>query len=334
MPAPPSRASKPSLVRRRGVSPLRRLSDYLIYLVFLAICAALAFAAPNFFSASNLVNVVRQTSFPAIVAVGMTFVILTAGIDLSVGGVIAFAGVVGCLILVRPGLAPAWALMLGIGAGVAVGTAVGIINGIAVTRFRLPPFIATLAMWFIAGRDGGLAFIITGGEPVYNLPTSFTLLGAGAIGGIPIPIIFMVVAVIAGHIVLTRTTFGRHVYAVGGNEEAAWLSGINVARVKLAVYIISGTLAGLASMILAARLASGDPKTGMGMELDAIAAVVVGGTSLFGGKGSVLGTLVGALIMGVLNNGLNLLNISSYWQPVVKGGVILLAVLIDQITKK
>jgi ribose/xylose/arabinose/galactoside ABC-type transport system permease subunit len=310
------------------------LSDYLIYLVFIAICAVLAFSAPNFFTASNLVNVVRQTSFPAIVAVGMTFVILTAGIDLSVGGVIAFAGVVGCLVVVSPGLAPGWALALGIAAGVAVGAVIGIINGVAITSFRLPPFIATLAMWFIAGRDGGLAFIVTGGQPVYNLPASFTFLGAGDIGGVPIPIILMLVTVAAGHVVLTRTAFGRHVYAVGGNEEAAWLSGINVARVKLAVYIISGTLAGLSSMVLAGRLASGDPKTGIGMELDAIAAVVVGGTSLFGGKGSVLGTLIGALIMGVLNNGLNLLDISSYWQPVVKGAVILLAVLIDQITKK
>jgi ribose/xylose/arabinose/galactoside ABC-type transport system permease subunit len=310
------------------------LSDYLIYLVFIAICAVLAFSAPDFFTASNLVNVVRQTSFPAIVAVGMTFVILTAGIDLSVGGVIAFAGVVGCLIIVRPEFSLGWALALGIAAGVAVGTVVGVINGVAITRFRLPPFIATLAMWFIAGRDGGLAFIVTAGQPVYNLPASFTFLGAGDIGGVPIPIILMLVTVAAGHVVLTRTAFGRHVYAVGGNEEAAWLSGINVARVKLAVYIISGTLAGLSSMVLAGRLASGDPKTGMGMELDAIAAVVVGGTSLFGGKGSVLGTLIGALIMGVLNNGLNLLDISSYWQPVVKGVVILLAVLIDQITKK
>jgi ribose/xylose/arabinose/galactoside ABC-type transport system permease subunit len=223
---------------------------------------------------------------------------------------------------------------LGIAAGAGVGIALGAVNGIAITRFNLPPFIATLAIWFIAGRDGGLAYLVNDGQPVSNLPNVFLVLGAGSIGGIPIPIIFMIVVVVIGHLVLTRTKFGRYVYAVGGNEEAAWLSGINVSRVKLAVYVISGLLAALAGMLLAARLASGDPKTGIGQELDVIAAVVVGGTSLFGGRGTILGTVVGALIIGVLNNGLNLLDISSYWQPVVKGAVILLAVLIDQVTKK
>ncbi|UCH33099.1 MAG: ABC transporter permease [Armatimonadota bacterium] len=325
-------ASPPTPAERLPV--LGRLRDYLIYFVFIGICLALALAAPNFFKTSNLVNIVRQSSFRTIVAVGMTFVILTAGIDLSVGGIIALSGVVGCLVLVNPALAPGWALVLGIAAGIATGGVVGVVNGVAITRFNLPPFIATLAMWFIAGRDGGLAFLVTRGRPVFNLPGSFKFLGEGDLGGIPVPIAFMLIAVVAGHLVLTRTTFGRYVYAVGGNEEAAWLSGINVSRVKLAVYTISGLLSGLSGMILAARLASGDPKSGIGQELDAIAAVVVGGTSLFGGKGTILGTLVGALIIGVLNNGLNLLNIESYWQPVVKGGVILLAVLIDQITKK
>jgi ribose/xylose/arabinose/galactoside ABC-type transport system permease subunit len=310
------------------------LRDYLIYLVFIAICLILALATPNFFKPDNLVNIVRQSSFRAIVAVGMTFVILTAGIDLSVGGVIALSGVAGSLVLVHPGLPVPLAITLGIGAGVAVGTAVGAFNGLAITRFHLPPFIATLAMWFIAGRDGGLAFLITSGQPVFNLPPSFLFVGAGDVLGIPVPVIIMVVIVAAGHFALTRATFGRYVYAVGGNEEAARLSGINVRRVLMTVYVISGMLSGLTGMILAGRLASGDPKTGVGQELDVIAAVVVGGTSLFGGRGTILGTVVGALIIGVLNNGLNLLNISSYWQPVVKGGVILVAVMIDQVTKK
>jgi len=313
---------------------LSRLRNYLIYYVFIGICIILAFATPNFFTPSNLVNIVRQSSFRTIMAVGMTFVILTAGIDLSVGGIIALSGVVGCLALVRNNLSPALAVPLGIAAGAGVGVVLGGVNGIAITRFNLPPFIATLAIWFIAGRDGGLAYLVNDGQPVSNLPNSFLVLGAGSIGGVPIPIIFMIVVVAVGHLVLTRTKFGRYVYAVGGNEEAAWLSGINVSRVKLAVYVISGLLAALAGMLLSARLASGDPKTGIGQELDVIAAVVVGGTSLFGGRGTVLGTVVGALIIGVLNNGLNLLDISSYWQPVVKGAVILLAVLIDQVTKK
>ena len=325
-------ATPPAAVEHRPL--LARLSNYLIYFVFIGICLILAFATPNFFTERNLINIVRQSSFRAIVAVGMTFVILTAGIDLSVGGIIALSGVVGCMVLVHPGLPAPLALILGIGAGLAVGAGLGLANGIAITRFNLPPFIATLAIWFIAGRDGGLAFLVNNGQPVFNLPDSFLTLGEGAVAGVPIPIIFMAVAVIAGHVVLTRTRFGRYVYAVGGNEEAAWLSGINVRRVKLWVYVICGALSALSGMLLAARLASGDPKAGVGQELDVIAAVVVGGTSLFGGRGTILGTLVGALIIGVLNNGLNLLNISSYWQPVVKGGVILLAVLIDQVTKK
>lgn len=327
--ARPAVTPKPA-ERRPFLSYLR---NYLIYFVFVGICIILALATPNFFTAGNLTNIVRQSSFRTIVAVGMTFVILTAGIDLSVGGIISLAGVVGCLVVVLPGLAQPWAVILGVAAGVAVGAAVGFLNGAAITWFNLPPFIATLAIWFIAGRDGGLAFLVTGGRPVFNLSESFTFLGAGALAGIPIPIIFMVVVVALGHLALTRTTFGRYVYAVGGNEEAARLSGIRVGRVKFAVYVISGLLSGLAGMLLAARLASGDPKTGVGQELDVIAAVVVGGTSLFGGKGTILGTVAGALIIGVLNNGLNLLNIDPYWQPVVKGAVILLAVLIDQLTK-
>ena len=324
-------AVPPKPAERRPL--LSYLRNYLIYFVFVGICIILALSTPNFFTAGNLINIVRQSSFRTIVAVGMTFVILTAGIDLSVGGIISLAGVVGCLVVVRPGLAQPWAVILGVAAGVAAGAAVGLVNGAAITWFNLPPFIATLAVWFIAGRDGGLAFLVTGGRPVFNLPESFTFLGAGALAGVPIPIIFMVVVVALGHLALTRTTFGRYVYAVGGNEEAARLSGIRVGRVKFAVYVISGLLSGLAGMLLAARLASGDPKTGVGQELDVIAAVVVGGTSLFGGKGTILGTVAGALIIGVLNNGLNLLNIDPYWQPVVKGAVILLAVLIDQLTK-
>ena len=307
-----------------------RLADYLIYIVFVGICLVLALATPNFLTWQNLVTVVKQTSFPAIVAVGMTFVILTAGIDLSVGGVMALAGVVGTMALMEWG----WPVPLAFLAGLVVGLAVGGMNGVAITRLGIPPFIATLAFWFIAGRDGGLSFLLTEGQPVWNLPDRFTVLGTGYLLGLPIPVLLMLATVLVGHVVLTRTAFGRYVYAVGANEEAARLSGISVRRVKFAVYAISGVLAAASSMILAARLGSGDPKSGIGMELDAIAAVVVGGTSLMGGRGTVLGTLGGALIMGVINNGLVILQVSSYWQPVFKGAVILLAVFIDQVTKK
>jgi len=321
-----------------------RLGDYLIYLVFVGICLIFALATPNFFTAQNLLTVLKQTSFIAIVAVGMTFVIITAGIDLSVGGVVALAGVLATMALMQ------WHLPLPLAAlvGIATGLAVGAFNGVAITRFNLPPFIATLAMWFIAGRDGGLAFLLTGGQPIWNLPDRFTAMGTGgfrllswrdAAGNLinlelPYVVLVMLAVVVAGHVVLSRTAFGRHVLAVGANAEASRLSGINVRRVTFAVYALCGTLTGLSSLLLSARLGSGDPKSGMGMELDAIAAVVVGGTSLMGGKGTILGTLVGALIMGVINNGLVILQVSPYWQPVFKGAVIMLAVLIDQVTKK
>lgn len=314
----------------RGRLARWRLAEYLIYFIFVGICLALAFMAPNFFTSGNLMTVVKQTSVTAIVAVGMTLVIITAGIDLSVAGIMALVGVVATMALQLWG----WPVALSVATGLLVGAAAGAFNGLAITRFNLPPFIATLAVWFIAGREGGLAFLLSGGQPFFNLPDRFTVIGTGDLWGIPIPVVLMLVIVAAGHVVLTRTPFGRHIYAVGANEEASRLSGINVNRVKFAVYTICGTLAAVSSIVLAARLSSGDPKSGLGMELDAIAAVVVGGTSLMGGRGTMLGTLVGALIIAVINNGLILLNVSSYWQPVFKGCVILLAVLIDQVTKK
>jgi ribose/xylose/arabinose/galactoside ABC-type transport system permease subunit len=307
-----------------------RVSQSLIYVVFAAICLILALSTSAFFTSRNLMNILQQASFSAIVAVGMTFVILTAGIDLSVGGVVALTGVLGTMAMVRWGVHPVPAIAI----SVALGAFVGLVNGVAVTRFNLPPFIATLAMWFIAGREGGAAFLLTAGRPIWNLPDSFVLAAGGLIFGIPVSALVMLLCVAVAHLVLTRTSFGRSVYAVGGNEQAARLSGIPVDAVKAAVYIISGALAGLSSMLLAARLESGDPKTGVGMELDAIAAVVIGGTSLFGGVGTVLGTLVGALVMGVISNGLNLHVVDPFWQPLVKGAVILLAVFIDQITKR
>jgi ribose/xylose/arabinose/galactoside ABC-type transport system permease subunit len=320
------------------VSPARRalLGEYLIYVVFVGICLALAIlirvreGSWVFVSQRNLILIGVQTIPYALLAVGMTFVILTAGIDLSVGGIIAFSGVLGAIALTRWSVGVAGAIAVGLAAGMAAGAA----NGLMITRFNIPPFIATLAMWLITGYTGGIAFLLNDGRPVWNLPDRFVNFFIKPVFGVQPIVPLIAAAVVVGHLVLARTRFGRNIYAVGGNEEAARLSGINVRQVKLLAYVISGACAGLTAMVMAARLRSGAPTTGPGSELDAIAAVVVGGTSLFGGKGSMPGTLVGILILSALNNGLQMLGISSYWQPVFRGSVIVLAVLIDQLTKR
>jgi putative xylitol transport system permease protein len=312
------------------------LADYLIYVVFVGICLGLAILIRAregswiFVSHQNLANIGVQTIPYALLAVGMTFVIITAGIDLSVGGIVAFTGVLGSMALMRWGAGVAGSIAVGIAAGASVGA----VTGLLVTRANIPPFIATLAMWLITGYTGGLAFLLNQGRPVWGLPDRFTNVFTKSLAGVPPIVLLIAAAMLVGYLVLAHTRFGRNVYAVGGNEEAARLSGIDVARVKLLVYMISGGCAGLTGMVLAARLGSGDPKSGPGSELDAIAAVVVGGTSLFGGKGSMLGTLVGVLILSALNNGLQILGMSSYWQPVFRGSVIVLAVMIDQLTKR
>ena len=292
----------------------------------------------DFLAPGNVVNVLRQISVNAVLAAGQTFVIITAGIDLSVGSLIALSGVLmaGVLSHEQPGI---FAVFLAVLAGVGVGALAGTISGLPVVRFGLPPFITTLAMMLMAR---GSAFLYTGGQPIEIANKYFNDIGTGLIGighifgipGIPIPVIVMLIVVLAGNFVLTQTRFGRYVYAIGGNEEAARLSGVNVAGVKLSVYIISGALAGLASMLLAGRLNSGVPQSGQGYELQSIAAVVVGGTSLMGGRGSMTGTFVGALLIGMLYNLMNLLNVQSYAQEVVLGAVILAAVLLDELRKR
>jgi ribose/xylose/arabinose/galactoside ABC-type transport system permease subunit len=288
----------------------------------------------------NVLNILRQIAVNAILATGQTFVIITAGIDLSVGSLIALTGV-----LMAGSLGASHSAVLGLFiavlVGIGVGGAAGAVNGTPVVKFGLPPFITTLAMMLMAR---GLAFLYTGGRPIEINNESFNALGTGLlfpgltglahIPGIPVPVVIMLVIVIGASYALTQTRFGRYVYAIGGNEEAARLSGINVTRVKLGVYIISGSLAGLASLLLAARLSSGIPQSGTGYELQSIAAVVVGGTSLMGGRGSIGGTFVGALLIGVLYNLMNLLNVQSYAQDVVLGAVILLAVLLDELRKR
>jgi ribose transport system permease protein len=295
----------------------------------------------NFFTAGNLTNVLRQITYNAILAVGQTFVIITAGIDLSVGSLIELTGVVMAQFANATGLSGAVLVIVTTIVGVLVGAFAGLVNALPVVRLNLPPFITTLAMMLMAR---GLAFKLSHGQPVPLTSNAFNALGTDyalhdllkplGLPGIPWAVLVMLAVVIVFAIVLGRTRFGRYVLALGGNEEAARLAGINVRLVKTFVYVISGGCAGLAGMLLMARFSSGSPQTGIGSELQSIAAVVVGGTSLMGGRGSVIATFFGALLIGVLNNVMNLLNIESYTQDIVLGAVILLAVMAEEIRKR
>lgn len=287
--------------------------------------AALALLSPHFLTASNLLNVLEQTAINAIIAAGMTFVIVSGGIDLSVGSLVALSGIVLAL-----ALQAGWPVPLAMAAGLATGAACGLVNGVLVTFGRLPPFIATLGMMSVAR---GLALVLAEGRPISGFDAGFRGLATGQVLGLPMPAVVMILAFVAGHVVLTRTRFGRYVFAIGGNEEATRLSGVSVGFHKTLVYVVSGTASGLAAAVLTARLNSAQPIAGLMYELDAIAATVIGGTSLMGGEGSLGGTLVGALIMGVLRNGLNLLGVSSLVQQIVIGAVIIGAVLADTATR-
>jgi ribose transport system permease protein len=298
---------------------------YGILIGLIGLITAFSILSERFFTISNMLIVMRQTSIVAFLAVGMSFVIIGAGIDLSVGSVLAFSGAVGAGVMQNGGI------FFGILAGLALGTALGAFNGIVITKLKIPAFIATLAMMAIA-RGGTLVY--TDGRPITGLPSSFAFLGRGYIGNVPFPIILMLIIFILAYIILKLTRFGRYVYATGGNINAARASGIKVDNVIISTFAISGFLSGLTGMVLASRLNSAQPTAGVGYELDAIAAVVLGGTNLFGGEGELWGTLVGAFIMGILNNGLNMLNVSSFYQQVVKGIVILIAVTVAQSGKK
>jgi ribose transport system permease protein len=292
----------------------------------LALVVALWILTPHFLTISNLLNVAEQATIIAIIAVGMTFVIITGGIDLAVGSVLAFSGVVMASSL-QSGIPLPLALLIGLG----VGLLCGVVNGLLITIGRLPPFIATLGMMSVAR---GAALMFTEGRPISGFSEGFRSIATGEILRIPAPVVIMIVVYVIAHFVLKRTKLGRYTYAIGGNEEAALLSGINVRLNKTLVYGIAGLLSGLAAILLTARLNSAQPIAGMSYELDAIAATVIGGTSLLGGEGTVSGTLIGALIMAVLRNGLNLLSVSSFFQQVVIGSVIILAVLIDMALKR
>ncbi|WP_175578103.1 ABC transporter permease subunit [Indiicoccus explosivorum] len=280
---------------------------------------------PDFLSLTNILNVLRQVSINALIAFGMTFVILTGGIDLSVGSILALTGAVTASLLAS-GMDPVLAMLIGL----LVGTVLGAINGIIIAKGNIAPFIATLATMTIYR---GLTLVYTEGRPISGLAGDslvFEMIGKGYFFFIPVPVITMLVSFLILFFILRKTTFGRRVYAVGGNEEASILAGINADRIKIYVYSLTGLLTGLAALIQTSRLNSAQPTAGEMFELDAIAAVVLGGTSLTGGRGWIIGTLIGALIIGVLNNGLNLIGVSSFFQQVVKGAVILLAVLLDR----
>ena len=318
-------------MRARGIElPTNFFSHYARQLGTLSglfgLCVVLWALTPHFLTVSNLLNVAEQAAIIAIVAVGMTFVIITGGIDLSVGSVLAFAGVVMADVLHRD-------VPLPVALAVALGTGLfcGLVNGALITVGRLPPFIATLGMMSVAR---GTALMFTEGRPVSGFSGGFRSLATGEVLGVPVSVVIMVGVYVVAHLVLTRTKLGRYTYAIGGNEEAALLSGVNVRAYKAAVYGISGMLSGLAAVILTARLNSAQPIAGMMYELDAIAATVIGGTSLLGGEGTVVGTLIGALIMAVLRNGLNILGVSSFVQQVVIGSVIIAAVLVDMWLKR
>lgn len=298
---------------------------------------AMSLLSDRFLTAENGWNILRQISVNLCLSIGMTLIILAGGIDLSVGAVLALAGAVAAGFLKNGVALSALAVRLeftvsgAVVAGLLVGAAAGWFNGLAITRFNLPPFVATLGMLSIAR---GLTMLWTGGFPITGLGPTFGFLGTGIFLGIPMPV-WVSGTLVGVFVVLTRRArFGRYIYAVGGNERATLLTGLPVDRIKLGVYTLGGLLAGAAGLIVTARLDSAQPNAGLGYELDSIAAVVIGGTSLSGGRGGVLGTVLGCLIIGVLNNGLFLLDVSPFWQQVVKGFVILAAVAIDRVNSR
>ena len=312
------------LLKRDGASTF--FSRYGSFVVLFAITLFMSLANKSFLTVPNLLNVARQVSINTIISAGMTFIIITAGIDLSVGSLVALSSCVAMIIIEASGSS-----FLGICVGILIGGAAGALNGAFVAWAGIPPFIVTLAGLTIYR---GTALIITGGTPIIRFEGGFRVLGQGSLLGIPVPVVIMAAVVVLMQFLLTRTAFGTYVYSVGGNEEASRLSGIKVGWVKFKVYVMGGMLTALAGMVLMGRLSSAQPNTGEGFELDAIAAVILGGTSLMGGRGAIWGTLVGAFIIGILNNGFNLMAVDAHFQLVAKGVIILLAVLLDRYLKQ
>ncbi len=303
------------------------LRRYSVAMILLIMVIALSLFSWRFLRPSNLINISLQTSIVAIVAIGMTFTILTGGIDLSVGSVMALSGALASGFIVRNGFPLYGAIFLAL----VIGIAIGLVNGLLIVKGNIPPFVATLAVMAV-GR--GLTLVYTQGKPISGMGDDFVFWGSGKLGLFPVPVIILFLVFLLSYIVLRHTRFGLHIYAIGGNEETARLAGIKNDLSKISVYMISSFTAALAGILLTARLWSAQPNAGVGLELEAIAATVLGGTSLMGGYGGTGGTVVGAFIMGVLANGLNLLEISSYSQRVFKGIIFILAVMFDIYTKK
>jgi len=313
------------------------LSRFQSLIALVILCLVISLLSDKFLTATNAWNVMRQISVNICISVGMTLVVLTAGIDLSIGSVLALCGAITAGLLKNGIEVPSSNLYIGFTilgatvAGLLVGALIGWFNGWTITKFKVPPFVATLAMLTIAR---GLTMLWTKGFPITGLGENFAHLGTGWFLGIPLPVWISGIIVFIAVVITNKTKLGRYIYAIGGNENAATLSGINIKRIKIAVYTIAGALAAVGGLLVTSRLDAAQPNAGTGYELDSIAAVVIGGTSLSGGRGSVLGTVLGAVIIGVLNNGLVLLNVSPFWQQVVKGFVILTAVVIDKANTK
>lgn len=325
---PPAAHTDTTGADTRSESALRVLLTRIAPFFFLiAISIALSIASENFLTFRNIVTILLQISVIGIIAVGQTFVMITAGIDLSVGGIVGLAGVCVSLMMTVFG----FSVPLAIAVGLAVGILVGLVNGLLVTTTKLPPFIATLGTMSVTR---GSALVLTGGVAVYNLPEAFEWVGGGRWAAIPVPVYILVFVAAVFSVVLAKTRMGRYTYAIGSNVETARMSGINITRQLIKVYTICGGLSALAGVILASRIMTGQPTAGLSYELDAIAACVIGGTSLFGGVGTIVGSVTGAALMGLIRNGCNLLNISAFWQQIVIGVIIWIAVAWDQYQRK
>lgn len=314
--------------RIKSIKEKFETQEALTLIGFLGLFVFMSLTSSVFLTADNLINVARQVSINGILAVGMTFVILTGGIDLSVGSVMAFTGTIMAGMMINFGMPPFVAIMIGI----VIGALIGYINGLFVSYAKIPAIIVTLAMMEISR---GFALLYTGGYPLSGLPASFAFIGRGyAFGVLPMPVLIMALVYIAAYIVLNHMPIGRFIYAIGGNEEAVRLSGVKVKRYKIMAYVVSGIAASISGIILTSRLMSGQPNAGVGFELDAIAAVVLGGTDIAGGRGHIFGTILGALLIGVLSNGLNLMGVSPYFQRVLKGVIIIAAIYYSSSRKK
>lgn len=309
-------------------SRLRQIiSSYGMVLVLIALFAIFSITAPNFLTMTNIFNVLRQVSITGIIAVGMTFVMITAGIDLSVGSIAGFSGVSAAILMVNHGMNPVLVSII----MCLLGVGLGLVNGFFISVLDIPPFIATLGM-MVSIR--GLAYIVTGALPVFGFDKAFTILGQGYFGPVPIPVVVMAICFAFGIVFLQKTRPGRHIYGIGGNEEAARLSGVNIIKIKLLVYGVSGFMSALAGLVVLARTNSGQPNAGEGYEMDVITGVVLGGVSMSGGQGHLGMVIIGVLIMGILQNGMTMLGINEFVQQFVRGLVLIAAVAFDSFVKK